>query len=157
MIRQERDEWRKEKEDLQERVEKLEWEKERRDREEKRKNIIIRGYNFEEKELKGEVENFLTVKLNVETKVRSAQRLNTRRGGSGNKIILVKLEEWEDKRKIMEKKKELNRGIYIEDDLTWKEREVQKRLRELAWEHKKNGKSAKAGYFKLCVEGKWFR
>lgn len=54
-------------------------------------------------------------------------------------------------------RKELNRGIYIEDDLTWKEREVQKRLRELAWEHKKNGKSAKVGYFKLCVEGKWFR
>lgn len=43
--------------------------------------------------MKGEVENFLTVKLKVETKVRSAQRLNTRRDGSGNKIVLMKLEE----------------------------------------------------------------
>lgn len=129
-IRQEKEELRKEKEELQERIEKLEWEKERSDREEKRKNIIIRGYNFQEKELKCDIENLLTAKLKVETKDRSAQRLNTRREGRGSKIILVKLEKWEDKRKIMEKKKELNRGIYIEDNLTWKEKEksLQKRL-----------------------------
>ncbi|KMQ89610.1 golgin subfamily a member 6-like protein 2 protein [Lasius niger] len=83
--------------------------------------------------------------------------LNKRRDGNRSKIVLVKLEEWEDKRKIMEKKKELYRGIYIEDDLTWKEREVQKNLRDLASEHKKSGKSAKVGYFKLCVDGKWLR
>lgn len=137
MIKQEREKWRKEKENILQRVEKLEWEKEKKDREERRKNIIIKEIKFEERDLKKETENFLTAKLKVDIKIRNAHK---GRGRNGNKIVLVKLEERKDKKKIIEKKKELEKGIYIEDDLTWKKREVQKKLRELAFEHRKNGK-----------------
>lgn len=45
-------------------------------------------------------------------------------------MIIVKMEKWEEKRKIMIRKKNLKRGIFIKDDLTKKKREVQRRLRE---------------------------
>lgn len=57
----------------------------------------------------------------------------------------------------MLKKEELDKGIYIEDDLTNKEREVQKKIRDLAAEYKKKGKLFNVGYFKLCVKGKQLR
>lgn len=55
------------------------------------------------------------------------------------------------------KEKNLRRGIYIEDDLTKKEREVQRRLREIAKEEKGNeNKDVKTGYKKIHMGERWY-
>lgn len=45
-------------------------------------------------------------------------------------MIIVKMEKSEDIRKIMIRKENLKRGIFIKDDLMKKKREVQRRLKE---------------------------
>lgn len=45
----------------------------------------------------------------------------------------------------MSKKKNLKTGIWIEDDLTKEEREIQKQLREKAKEERTKGKKIKVG------------
>lgn len=58
----------------------------------------------------------------------------------------------------MSKKKDLEKGIYIEDDLTRKEREIQQKLRELAREEREKGDNyTKVGYMKIHLGEKWYR
>lgn len=58
---------------------------------------------------------------------------------------------------IMRKKKELNKGIFIEDDLTKKEREMQIKLGKTAKEEKeKEDKNVKVGYKKIYMKGRWY-
>lgn len=45
-------------------------------------------------------------------------------------MVIAEVEDWE-KRSTMIRKKELQRDIIIEDDLTRKEREIQRNLREM--------------------------
>lgn len=54
----------------------------------------------------------------------------------------------------MSKKKNLKTGIWIEDDLTKEEREIQKQLREKAKEERTKGKKVKVdkGYMKIFIE-----
>jgi hypothetical protein len=47
--------------------------------------------------------------------------------------------------------------MYIDDDLTKEERETQKKLRELAREERDRGKRVKIGYWKIQINGEWFR
>lgn len=47
---------------------------------------------------------------------------------------MVELDSWDKKREIMARKKNLKTEVYIEDDLTKKERNIQKQLRERAKE-----------------------
>lgn len=47
----------------------------------------------------------------------------------------------------MSKKKNLKTGIWIEDDLTKEEREIQKQLREKAKEERTKGKKVKVGIY----------
>lgn len=49
----------------------------------------------------------------------------------------------------MSKKKNLKTGIWIEDDLTKKEREIQKQLKEKAKKERTKGKKVKVGYMKI--------
>lgn len=123
MLRQAKEEWRKEKELLEKKIEKLEWEKEMKDREEKKKTIIISGQKFEEK-LEEKIEGFLEKALKVAVKVKSTVLLGRGINKRESKSVVVKLLEWEEKRMIMAKKKDLDRGIYIDDYLTRKEREI---------------------------------
>lgn len=54
----------------------------------------------------------------------------------------------------MSKKKNFKTGIWIEDDLTKEEKEIQKQLREKAKEEKTKGKKVKVGkgYMKIFIE-----
>lgn len=42
--------------------------------------------------------------------------------------MLAELDSWEQKREVMTRKKNLEKDVIIEDDLTRKKREVQKKL-----------------------------
>ena len=55
-------------------------------------------------------------------------------------MVVVKLKERMSKKQIMTKKENLKTGVYIDDDPTRKEREIQGKLRKLADEKRREGK-----------------
>jgi hypothetical protein len=76
-----------------------------------------------------------------------------------DKMMLAKIESWEQKKNISKSKFKEKKGerMYIDDDLTKEERETQKKLRELAREERDSGKRVKIGYRKIQINGDWFR
>lgn len=152
---QERKEWTQEKEELNRRIERLEFEKERKDREERRNNVVIKGESFGNENLEKVVSEFLKDKINVEGKVKKAVNIKTKE----NRIITIaELESIEMKKEVMIKKKLLgNEKVYIDDDMTFKERAIQSRIREIAKKKKKEGSEVKVSYMKICVDGMWLK
>lgn len=75
------------------------------------------------------------MKLDVEVKeswkVRKDKRIET---------VVAKLKERKNKKQIMIRKKNLKIEVYIDDDITRKEREIQGKLKRLAGEKRREGK-----------------
>jgi polysaccharide deacetylase 2 family uncharacterized protein YibQ len=70
----------------------------------------------------------------------------------------VKIEEWSGKEKVMKQKGKLTQKketekIFIDNDLTKQEREIQKKLRTIAKEQKRERKEVKIGYRHTTIEG----
>ena len=119
---------------------------EKLERENKRNNIIIVGIEAEIGNLKKELVKWIAedVKANVEAE-------------SGRKIkdgmYLLKLKSQEDKERVMRNSYTLKgTNIYIKDDLTYKEREFQKKLVDFAREQKEENKDA---YIKIRYKKVW--
>lgn len=55
----------------------------------------------------------------------------------------------------MDRKKELERGIFIDDDLTKKDREIQQRLRRRAYEEREKEEKCKS-YKRIWMKEKWY-
>lgn len=155
--RKEKEEWKVEKEDLGSRIKKLEWEKEKLEREKRKLNIVIRGQEFTEDRVEEQVEEFLEANLKVEVKTESAYILKKNKEERKGNLVIAKLQQWEMKKQVMFNKKELRKGVYIDDDLTEKERKIQLEVRKKAREEKGNGKNVKAGYMKVQIDGKWLK
>lgn len=66
--------------------------------------------------------------------------------------MIAKLQNWEHKREIIKNKKESRNRVYIEDNLTWEEREIQRRLRDIVKKKRAEGRRARVGYMKICDE-----
>lgn len=122
----------------------------------RRKNIIIEGLDTRAWNHAADVQKFLKEKMGIETIVTEAFPLKTSRKNA--KIVLAKLIREEDKRKIMQRKKEKLEGsnIFINDDLTKEERGIQKSLREKAKSQRAAGHVVKLGHGKICIDGIWF-
>lgn len=137
--------WAEERKYLTERIERLEKTEENRERKEKKLNVVIKGID-----IKGEVEEiqeFMKQKLKVDIKIEDTQVIKTI---NSNKIIKVKLTDWESKMKIRENKKLLKEEkIFIDDDLTFTQREIQRKIIKYAEEQKTLGKRVKVGYRKF--------
>jgi hypothetical protein len=58
------------------------------------------------------------------------------------------MEEWSGKEKVMKQK-----GKLTGNRATEKEREIQKKIRAIASEEKREGKDVKVGYMKITIEG----
>lgn len=145
--------WELEKKDLTKRINDLEDVEEERQRKEKKLNVIIKGVEGE----RGSVE-FVHEKvfkhLKMVIKVKESYRVG-RKYGDKSRPIMVKLETWEDKRELMMRKKMLHgTRIYIDDDYTKKEREIQKRIQDKAREIRKEGERVKIGYKKVWIGDK---
>jgi len=149
-----RKKWDEEKRDMQVRIERLERDQERKERERRKKNIVIKGINCEKLKMEEELESFIQEKLGVEVTIEKTHAI---REEEGKKIIIATVEKWEMKRQIMMKKRELEKGIYIDDDLTKKEREIQGTIRRITKEEREKGKEVKIGYMKARIGRKWFR
>ena len=76
------------------------------------------------------VKEFIREKLKIETEIERAQKI--RRGGKV-KIIVATMKSKEEKIRVMKEKRKLEKGIYIDDDMTRKEREIQQQIRILKW------------------------
>lgn len=73
-------------------------------------------------------------------------------------MVVAELENWEMKREAMTRKSQLkNRKLYIDNDMTYKERQIQNTIRMIANEERQNGKTVKIGYRKLPINEQEFR
>lgn len=153
-FRREKEEWKEERRHLEGRIKTLEVSHERREREERKKNIVITGVQFNESNLRDESTKFFKDKLNIDVGVQSAHSIKIT---NDRKLTIISLENREQKIEIMKKKKELDRGIYVEDDLTRKERNIQKLIRDMARDLRSQGKDARVGYMKMYVDGRCHR
>lgn len=124
------------------------------EREKRRNNVVITGLtiaNSNTTELKQEMEKFIQQKLEMSVPVQTAYKI-------GPKMCIIKLQSFEDKIQLMKNKMKLRnmRGdrIFINNDLSRKEREIDKQIRKRAEAEKNQGKTVKIGYQKLTIEGK---
>lgn len=104
---------------------------EKREREERKNNIMIKGVGWENRMTAQEVCGYIKENLKIEVGVKRAYKVKTEENKS---IVCASLDSWEQKKEIIKKKKELKQGIWIEDDLTKKERKIQKKLKEMTRE-----------------------
>jgi len=123
--KKDKEEWLEERRKLKKRLVILEWEKEKKDRERCKNNIVIRGKNeWGTNRIEQEIKEFLKENLEIEIQVEKTFKIQR----NGNKCTVVaELESWEQKKEIMIKKKNLMRGMYIDNDLTRAEREMQEK------------------------------
>ncbi|XP_029175403.1 golgin subfamily A member 6-like protein 7 [Nylanderia fulva] len=76
----------------------------------------------------------------------------------GREMVVVELEKEEQKWEVMEKKKRLKgRKERIDTDLTWKEREIRRKLGEIARREEKRGERTWVSNGKLKIGEKWWR
>lgn len=148
---------RRENEEMKQELAKLQGITERLERESRRKNVIVAGIPIDTadpQEVKQCVESFIEQNLEIKIQVKSAHKL-------GGKMCLIELADLKEKEEIMKNKHRLKnlRGqrVYINDDLTEGEREVQKQIRLRAREERGGGKKVKVGYNRLIIEDEEWR
>jgi len=144
-------------ENMEERIKMIEKNIEGKEREERRKrNFIMKGVQKEKGDWKWGVEKILK-EIGAEVKVESMRRMNVGREERGE-MVWVRVEKEEDKKTIWEKKRNLKgKKVWIEEDLTWKEREIRRRLGVMAVEERKKGKYAWVEGDRIKIEGEWWR
>lgn len=123
------------------------WEME--ERKKRKKSLMIRGIRTTEKGLKEEVKGVIKRYMNIEVYI---ARINAVGGG-----LVVELDSLENKIDIL-KRRGMLKGIklWIDDDFTMREIEVQNWLELVAEEEKGNGFETKVGYAKIKVNENWY-
>ncbi|KAI4471155.1 hypothetical protein MML48_1g21465 [Holotrichia oblita] len=156
-IKLENEKMKKENEELKKELRSV---KERLDRLEgvnRRKNAIMQGLKIDARDqdhLKVMLESTIEKSLGIQIKTKAVKKL-------GPKTYLIELTSIEDKIKIMKNKSKLKEyteeKVYINDDMTKEEREIQEKIRRKAKEERMKGKPVKIGFQKLVVEGEQWR
>lgn len=139
----------RENEELRKEVMELKKKEEKRERRERKRNIIIKGEQLESGTAKQVAESVCREMCGEEVKIKEAFYV-----GRTEKIILVEMENYEEKRKIMSNKFKLKgKEIYVDDDMSKMERDMQRKVREWAKQEKSKGKTVKVGYGKAYIGG----
>ncbi|KMQ86170.1 hypothetical protein RF55_14931 [Lasius niger] len=164
-IRQREEKWREEKREMKEKIQGLEMRiqemKGKLERKIKEGGSLVEGgvrggKEEREREIKKGVEKVLE-KIGAKVKIEEVRRAGGKYGKEG-RMVVVKLGSREQKREIMEKKKRLmGRKIRIEDDLTWEERKIRWKIREIAEEERRKGNRVWIGYGKIRINECWWR
>lgn len=142
--------------ELETKIKVIERKLERKEREDRRRNIVIRRVGMEKGDVRGGVEKILE-KLGVDIKIESVKRVGIMTEGERG-MAVVTLGSIEQKRQVMENKKKLRgREERIDDDLTWEERKVRWRLREIARKEEGEGRKVRMGNGGLQIDGKWWK
>lgn len=124
--------------------------REMEERELRKKNLMIRGIRTVGKGLKEEVKKVIKEQMGIEIYIKKVATV-----GGG---LLVELESFSNKIDIIKRKGKL-RGInlWIQDDFTPREKEVQEWLEMVAEEEGKRGHEVKTSYQKIMVDGEWYK
>jgi len=143
------------KENVRERLKEMEWKMERKEREEKRRNIVIKGIKGDKEEVQKEIKEIMR-ELGVEIDPENIRCLI--KDGKETKLAIVRLKNMEQKRRIMIGRRGIKgRSIKIEDDLTWLERKMEWRLKEIARIEREKGRKVWVSYGKIQIEGKTWK
>lgn len=128
---------------------------EQMERRRRKNNIVITGIKDSMEEFKEkEVKPWLKIKLMIEVEINDLWKI----GGTEKSILVIECRNWKEKEKVMKNKSKLaGTSIYINNDLTWKERKMQKAIRQYAQELRKNGHGqVTVGYGKLLIGDKLY-
>jgi len=138
------------------RIRRLEMQEEMKERESRRRNIMIKGLKEGEGGIEKDVEE-IWKKLGVEVKMEGIKRIEAGRTERGC-MIRVRVGSEEEKRRIWKNKGKLRGGeVWLEDDLTWEQRRIRGKLRQIAWREAREGRKVKVEQGRLWSEGKWWR
>ncbi|KAL3268493.1 hypothetical protein HHI36_007604 [Cryptolaemus montrouzieri] len=125
-------------------------------REKRKSYLMVPGINFEKKndvEVRDEIEGMLKGYLNLREVVKAAYRIN-------NNLCVIEMHSFESKLEIMKNKGKVRflkeNKIFINSDLTQKERKIEFDINEIAKNETEKGKRVGIGYQKLFINGvKW--
>lgn len=107
-------------------------------RERRKKNLVFKGVRKVEEDSKEEIKNICR-KIEVDIEIEEIRKIKTEREEKGD-MLIVKVRSEENKRKILENKRKLKGGsIWIEEDLSFKERKMKWNLRRVAEEERRRG------------------
>lgn len=154
--------WEKEKTEIFSKMGEMERKMEQWERKERKNNIIVNGLKISGMDPKKKIEELVEKELGIKVEIKEAYRLGKDEKKS---MFLAKIGSWEEKEQIMRAKKNLAKPgkkkedmVYINDDLTVRERNIQKEISAKAKEERDKGKKVKIGYGKLIIDGtawKW--
>lgn len=126
-----------------------EYEREKEERESRKKNLMIKGIRTVGKGLNEEVKRAVKELMDVDVYIKKVLAIE---GG-----LVVELESFKNKIDILKRKGRLRgTNLWIEDDYTKREKEVQAWLGMIAEEESKRGHDTKVGYQKVRVDGEWY-
>ncbi|KAF2902975.1 hypothetical protein ILUMI_03202 [Ignelater luminosus] len=127
------------------------------EKDKKKNNIVLSGLPVDPKnvvKVKEEMEKFFKEELNTDTKIKDTRRI-------GDLKYVVKMKTITDKREIMKNKCKLrqvkNKIVYINEELTEKERKIQKIVKETAAEEIKKDNKVRIGHMKLNINGEYWK
>lgn len=127
------------------------------EKESKKNNVVINGLKMTTNEplvLKEHIKDFIKENLNIDTTPKSVTKI-------GEKTCVISLENEKEKNDIMANKSKLRYmsedRIFISEDMTFKEREKQKKMRLVAKTEKEKGNTVKIGYNKIIINGEEWR
>lgn len=140
----EKGEWEWEKKELLGRIRRIGEDQDRAEREERRRNIVIKGVDWNEGSNEETVKEFINEKMRIGAEVEKAHMIKVGWGGGKNTIIVATMKSMEEKIRIMKEKSKWEKGVYMDDDLTKKRK---------GWEatHKK-GSQRKNGTRRICKD-----
>ncbi|XP_011883569.1 PREDICTED: uncharacterized protein PF11_0207-like [Vollenhovia emeryi] len=129
---------------------------EREERKKRRKNIVIRGIRGGKEKVETEIKKIMKDN-GIKEEGLEIKRIEEGKEGEV-KLVVVRIEELEEKKRLMRERRKIGeKGIRIEDDLTWKQRRMRWQLEEIARKEKENGRRVWLRYGRIQIEGKWWR
>lgn len=149
-IKKTNEKWEKKYEDLESRFTTLERKVENMEKEKRKNNVVITGIEIDAKdeESKQLVEKWMEKELGVYRKIKEVIKITQDK-------MLVKMENFEDKMELLINKRKLKgKQIYIDNDLSPQERNIQRKLRLEAVKLREEGKSVKIRHMHIMVDGK---
>ena len=150
-IKENEQQWKKDKKELEDKINKLENRIKQKERDDRRNNIVIKGIKVKGENIEAEVERMIKETVGVEIKVREAYKIAE---NQDRDIVLAKLEKSRHKNMVMRNKAKL-RGTdwYVENDLSKEEQEIQRVIVKRAKEERNKGARTTIGYRKLIIDG----
>lgn len=159
-MKEDKEEWQQAINDMAAKMSKTEWRLNHLEKQQKRNNLVLTNYTpvaTDSKKLAEEIQEMLRRKIEETVNVETVARIKT---SVGEKLI-IRMKCFDDKMSVLKKKKMIYEDcegqkmpIYVDDDLTKEDREIQKKARDHCKIARELGKAAKVGYRKVFINGK---